>query len=155
MIPKVSKEQFIHAIINNTDNKNVEELSTEIGISANHFRNLRKKYKLVEKEHIKEIAQEYSLEQMTNLRVSAKEGNVKAMCTLLELAELYDPHKKAGEQGQMQVHFYISGLNVPKNAGLGTSSIPERTGVEVNIPESDYKIEEIASSKIDKSAEKW
>lgn len=153
--PKVSKEQFIYAIINNNENKNAIELATELGISVSHFNNLRKKYKIEHKDKLKEIAQEYSMEQIANLRKSANEGNVKAQCVLLEIAELYDPHKKIGEQGQMHVHLYVSGLDVPKDAGRSDAVLTERAGKEVNIPADDYGVIEKDKDKIDKAAENW
>ena len=155
-IPKITKEQFIYAIVNNIDNKNTTELATELGVSVTHFNNLRKKYKILKKDHLKEIAQEYSLEQIANLRKSANDGNVKAMGILLELAELYDPRSKVDDKGQMQIHFHVSGLDIPKNAGLSSAVIPERTGKEVVISEEDYQvIQDTEETTIDKEAEEW
>ena len=140
MSKNITKEKFIHAIENNMDNKTNLELATEHGISEAYFYQLLKKYRITKKDELKENAQRYSAEQIANLRRNASKGDTKAAAILLAIADLYEPRKQLDTQGKTQINFYISGLNVPKNAGLSDAdpeAIPEQTGTAV---EAEFKV---------------
>ena len=153
----LTKKQFIDLIVNNTDNKSVEEMAALVGVSTRQFYRYEREFKLTSKVELKEIAQRYSMEQIANLRRMAAnpKGDSRAAAILLQIAELYEPRSKQ-VQRQQQINFYISGLNVPKNAGLSDAdpeAIPERTGMPVEISDGDFKVvsEDQVEAQVDDS----
>jgi len=114
----VKKEEFIQALINNTDNKTKEQLAEDMGISKSQFYRYQKEYTLSSKEEVRKIAQSLMPEVLVNLRKSAASGSDRANQLIAEMAEMYTPSNKMDIKGTMQVMYQVGLVRTPMDAGL-------------------------------------
>lgn len=82
---KVTKEQFLQAIVNNDDNLNNLQLAAKLGISEQYFYELRDKYSTNIRQFVKKSVRSMLPEQVRNLQKNAKSGDTSAAKYLIEL----------------------------------------------------------------------
>ncbi len=115
---KVTKEEFIEAIINNTDNKSNAQLADELGISHRHFYRLQEEYAIRSKDEVKKYAQRFTSEMVQLLRKNANKGSDRAIQLLLEIGEAYTPSNKLDVKGTMSIEYSVGQIRTPIDAGL-------------------------------------
>jgi len=115
---KITKDEFVEVVLNNTDRKTNVELSKMLGISETHFYRLQKEYAIRSKDEVKKYAQLYTAELMQMLRSNAKKGSDRAIQLLLEMGESYTPSNKLDMKATLSIEYNIGTVKTPMDAGL-------------------------------------
>lgn len=127
---KVTKEEFIQAIMDNTDRLNNIELAKEMGIHIQTFYRYQKEYKIKDKTELREYVRRYIPELIEQLRANARKGSDKAIQLLMEITGVYTPANKVDMSKRLTINYNIGNLKVPEHAGTGKLPNQPRVSIE-------------------------
>ncbi len=115
---KVSKIKFLEILMNNEEGLTNLEIAAKLGISEQHFYNLRKKYATEIRDASILLAQQYAVAQVLNLRKNAISGDTPASKILLEMADAY-----------------VNKSEIRADVSMGIIQVPEGVPIGAPVPE--------------------